>query len=45
MIYDLESILEDTECTCGCIGMEPTGSYDYECPNCGDTGSVLFDER
>ena len=45
MDFDLESILEDTQCsTCLHIGMESYGGYDYECPTCGTIGTLLDED-
>jgi hypothetical protein len=40
--FDFDDVLDDTECPagCGCIGMEPDGSFDFRCPNCGAEGEV-----
>ena len=36
-----DDILEDMECPiCTKVGMEPDGSYEFVCPNCGYQGSL-----
>lgn len=43
--YDAyDEMMEEEVCSvCGREGMEPDGSYEYRCPNCGARGFLLDD--
>ena len=36
-----DSMLEDKKCPeCGTVGMNSIGGWEYECPNCGNEGTL-----